>query len=146
MPAVLIGIGRDYTTEQRRHSAQRESRNARANRANLSFHASHVLLALRTIPRTVLDVAESERAKRERESGGETADLLTATVVAGYIGVNVSTLIKWLDMGDPKGGAPSPIVRGGRYVFRPSVVAPWLEARGYFVPASLYERAAAEKA
>ena len=74
-----------------------------------------------------------------------TADLMTATSVAALMGVSVSTLVKWLDAGDKLKAAPPAILQGGgRYVFRPSVVAPWLESRGYFVPAPLYERAKKE--
>ena len=74
------------------------------------------------------------------------ADLLTASAVADLLGVDVSGLIRWLDAGDPEGAAPPAIKRGARYVFRPSVVAAWLESRGYRVPPPLRERAARDAA
>ena len=77
---------------------------------------------------------------------GAKADLLTASAVANLLGVDVSALIRWLDAGDPEGAAPPHIKRGARYVFRPALVAPWLEAKGYRVPPTLRERAAKDAA
>ena len=89
------------------------------------------------------EVAEAT-VEQCREEPGK-ADLLTASAVANILGVSVSTLIVWLDAGD-EDKAPPAIKRGTRYVFRPALLVPWLEAKRYRVPGALRERAARDAA
>ncbi len=84
------------------------------------------------------------------------ADLLTSTAVAHLMGCAPETLIGWID--DVESGKPGTrkrrnvrdlpphiVTPSHHYRFRPAAVEKWLDEKSYPVPASLRERAAAER-